>query len=92
MLLWGAANLDEQEFPDAERFDIHRGAPRHLGFGHGIHFCLGAPLARLESRVAFEELLPRLPEYRLADRPQRYLSNWARSWRLLPVEFAPVAE
>jgi cytochrome P450 family 130 len=90
MLLWGAANLDEREFPDAERFDIHRGAPRHLGFGHGVHFCLGAPLARLESRVAFEELLARLPEYRLAARPQRYLSNWARSWRLLPVEFGPV--
>jgi hypothetical protein len=87
MLLWGAANLDEREFPDAERFDIHRAAPRHLGFGHGIHFCLGAPLARLESRVAFEELLARLPEYRLAAAPQRYVSNWARSWRLLPLEY-----
>jgi cytochrome P450 family 130 len=87
MLLWGAANLDEREFPDAERFDIRRGAPRHLGFGHGIHFCLGAPLARLESRVAFEELLSRLPEFRISATPQRYVSNWARSWRLLPLEF-----
>jgi cytochrome P450 family 130 len=91
MLLWGAANLDEREFPDPERFDIHRGAPRHLGFGHGIHFCLGAPLARLESRVAFEQLLARLPDYRLAGRPHRYVSNWARSWRQLPVEFAAAA-
>jgi cytochrome P450 family 130 len=88
MLLWGAANLDDREFPDAERFDIHRAAPRHLGFGHGIHFCLGAPLARLESRIAFEELLARLPEYRLSESPRRYVSNWARSWRVLPLDFA----
>lgn len=85
MLLWGAANLDPREFPDAERFDIHRAAPRHLGFGHGIHFCLGAPLARLESRVAFEELLARIPDYRVTATPERYVSNWARSWRLLPI-------
>jgi cytochrome P450 family 130 len=88
MLLWGAANLDDREFPDAERFDIRRAAPRHLGFGHGIHFCLGAPLARLESRIAFEELLARLPEYGLSETPHRYVSNWARSWRVLPLEFA----
>ena len=88
MLLWGAANLDDREFPDAERFDIRRAAPRHLGFGHGIHFCLGAPLARLESRVAFEELLARLPEYHLSEPPERYVSNWARSWRRLPLEYA----
>jgi cytochrome P450 family 130 len=87
MLLWGAANLDDREFPDPERFDVHRAAPRHLGFGHGIHFCLGAPLARLESRVAFEELLARVPEYQLSEAPQRYVSNWARSWRLLPLEY-----
>lgn len=87
MLLWGAANLDEREFPDAERFDIHRSAPRHLGFGHGVHFCLGAPLARLEARVAFEELLARLPEYQITGTPERYVSNWARSWRLLPLEY-----
>jgi cytochrome P450 family 130 len=90
MLLWGAANLDDGEFPDAGTFDIHRAAPRHLGFGHGIHFCLGAPLARLESRIAFEELLARLPEYRLSGTPQRYVSNWARSWRQLPLEFPAV--
>jgi cytochrome P450 family 130 len=88
MLLWGSANLDEREFPDPDRFDIHRAAPRHLGFGHGIHFCLGAPLARLESRVAFEVLLARLPDYRLAAASQRYVSNWARAWRLLPLEFS----
>ena len=87
MLLFGAANLDEREFPDPERFDIHRAAVRHLGFGHGIHFCLGAMLARLESRVVFEELLARIPDYKLSEQPERITSNWARAWKALPLEF-----
>jgi cytochrome P450 len=90
MLLWGSANLDDREFADPEEFDIHRRAPRHLGFGHGIHVCLGAALARLESRVAFEELLARSPEYELRGEPERYVSNWARAWRLLPLQFESV--
>jgi cytochrome P450 family 130 len=81
MFLWGAANLDEREFPDAERFDVRRNAVRHLGFGHGIHFCLGAPLARLESRIAFEELLRRMPVFEVAEQPERFVSSWARAWR-----------
>ncbi len=87
MLLFGAANLDEREFPDPERFDIHRNAARHLAFGHGIHYCLGAMLARLESRIVFEELLARIPEYRIAGEPARVTSNWARAWSALPIEF-----
>ena len=90
MLLWGSANLDDREFPDPEVFDIHRGAARHLGFGHGIHVCLGAALARLEARVAFEELLARSPQYELDGEPERYVSNWARAWRLLPVHLETV--
>jgi cytochrome P450 len=89
MLLFGAANLDEREFPDAKRFDIHRHAVRHLAFGHGIHFCLGAMLARIESRVAFEELLARIPDYQITGGPDRVTSNWARAWKTLPLEFAP---
>lgn len=85
MLLWGAANLDDREFRDPDRFDIHRGMKRHLGFGHGVHFCIGASLARLEARVAFEELLVRMPRYQLAAEPERFVSNWARAWRALPV-------
>lgn len=88
MLLWGSANHDEREFPDPERFDIHRDAARHLGFGHGAHFCIGAPLARLEARVAFEELLAAMPEYQIVGDPEHYVSNWARAWRVLPVEAA----
>jgi cytochrome P450 len=52
--------------------------------------CLGAALARLEARVAFEELLARSPEYELSGEPQRYVSNWARAWRLLPLQFERV--
>jgi cytochrome P450 len=85
MLLWGAANLDHREFPEPDRFDIHRHIKRHLGFGHGIHFCIGASLARLEARVAFEELVRRMPRYELVNQPERFVSNWARAWRTLPV-------
>jgi cytochrome P450 len=87
-LVWGAANRDEREFEDADRFDITR-APRHLGFGHGTHFCLGARLARLEARVAFEELLARMPDYELTGDPGWLTSIWARSHRSVPVRFAP---
>jgi len=55
-----SANRDEGQFPDAERFDISRSPNRHLAFGYGIHFCLGAPLARLEAKIALEVMLKRL--------------------------------
>ena len=65
MLLLAAANRDPRIFDDADRFDIHRVARKHIAFGSGIHFCMGANLARLEARIAFEELLCRFPEYRV---------------------------
>ena len=89
LLCWAAANLDEREFPDPLRFNIHRGAQRHLALGHGIHFCLGASLARLEARVCLEVLLERWPEYHLAEGRERYVSHWARAWRRLPLDGAP---
>jgi cytochrome P450 len=61
-----AANRDERIFPDADRFDIARKPNPHIAFGLGIHYCLGAPLARLEGRIAFRTLLDRFPQLRLA--------------------------
>ena len=59
MTYFGSANRDTQQFPDASKFDIHRKPQGHLAFGHGIHFCLGASLARLEAQIALEALLSR---------------------------------
>ena len=63
LLLTAAACRDERQFPDADRFDIGRDVPLQVAFGHGAHKCLGAALARLESRIALEELHKRIPEY-----------------------------
>ncbi len=66
----GSANRDPRHFPDADRFDVSRAPNPHLAFGHGIHFCLGAPLARLEARVALADFLGRVKGFALAeDRP-----------------------
>ena len=60
----GSANRDEDQFPNADTFDIRRTPNRHIAFGHGIHFCLGAPLARLEAKIALTLLLERLQDIR----------------------------
>jgi cytochrome P450 len=67
MQVLGAANHDPAQFPNPHRFDITRDPNRHLAFGHGIHFCLGAPLARLEAPIAIGEVLRRMPNLALAD-------------------------
>ncbi|WP_436842815.1 cytochrome P450 [Streptomyces venezuelae] len=65
-----AANRDPARFPDPDTLDLHRGATGHLGFGHGVHQCLGQQLARVEMRVAFPELVNRFPTLRLAAAPE----------------------
>jgi cytochrome P450 len=86
VLLNASANRDEREFPDPDTFDIQRKAQRHLSFGYGLHFCLGAHLARLEARVALEEILLRFPEWEvdMANAVQARTST-VRGWEKLPV-------
>src|SRR5439155_25312498 len=89
MTALAAANRDEARFEDPDVFDIHRpDASAHVTFGAGVHFCLGAPLARLEGRIVLEELFARSPEFRLADTsaPIEFAENAAlRTITSLPV-------
>jgi cytochrome P450 len=86
LFLAGAANRDDRRYPGGERFDIHRDTSQHLTFGRGVHFCLGAALARLEGRVALDEVLERFPEWEV-DRDEARLSptSTVRGWETLPV-------
>jgi cytochrome P450 len=85
LLLNASANRDEHQFPDPDRFDIHRRGS-HLSFGQGLHFCLGSALARLEARVAFEEVLKRWPDWEVdyANAERAHTAS-VRGWARLPV-------
>ena len=65
LLLTGSAGRDERKYPDADRFDIHRTFDNHVSFGYGIHFCIGAALARMEGRIGLEEALARFPNWQV---------------------------
>ena len=86
LLLTAAANRDERRFPDADRFDVHRQIERHVAFGYGVHFCLGASLARLEARVALEEVLKRFTEWQVDwEHAVQAHTSTVRGWERLPV-------
>jgi cytochrome P450 len=86
MPLLGAANHDERFFKNPEVFDITRSPNQHFGFGRGIHYCLGAPLARLETKIALKNLFDRYPNLRLAVKPEelsiQLMPMWHRYERL----------
>ena len=85
MLINGSGNRDDRRYPDPDRFDIHRRAS-HLSFGQGLHFCLGAALARMEARVALEEVLKRWPDWDVDHaNAERAHTTSVRGWAKLPV-------
>ncbi|MEW5810436.1 MAG: cytochrome P450 [Actinomycetota bacterium] len=85
LLLNGSANRDERRYRDADTFDIHRGAT-HLSFGHGLHFCLGSALARMQARVVMEEVLKRWPDWDIDyDAAVRAHTSSVRGWSKMPV-------
>jgi cytochrome P450 len=86
MLLHGSANRDDRRYPDGDSFDIHRKMGQPLTFGFGIHFCLGAALARLEGRLALDEVLTRFPTWEVDwDRAKIAPTSTVRGWETLPV-------
>ena len=86
LFLIGAANRDAAKFDDPDRFDITRSISSHLTFGYGPHFCLGAALARLEGRVALDEMLTRFPEWDVdLDDAKLAPTSTVRGWERLPV-------
>jgi len=85
VLLYGSANRDERRFNEPDRLDVSRQPERHLSFGNGIHFCLGASIARLESKLALEAVLAKMPSYEIAGEVQRLYLPADRGLASLPV-------
>jgi cytochrome P450 len=86
-LFYGSANRDEEVFDDPFTFRIDRRPNRHLGFGVGEHFCLGSHLARLEMKVAYKHLLPRIEEVELAGPVDRLSSSLIGGVKHLPIRY-----
>ncbi|MDP9236932.1 MAG: cytochrome P450 [Chloroflexota bacterium] len=90
MLLLGAANRDPAQFPEPETLNIARAENRHIAFGMGIHFCVGAPLARVEGQIALSAIFTRLPDLQLSSEEPEYKQNLTlRGLQSLPLTFTP---
>ena len=89
MLIWGAANHDDREFAEPGRFDITRTVTKHLAFGHGPHYCLGANLARLQVHTVLRELFTRLPDIEVSGEARHMQSSFMNGIKHLPVRFTP---
>jgi cytochrome P450 len=88
MVVMAAGNRDPERFPDPDRLDLERQDNRHLAFGWAAHFCFGAPLARMEGRIAFKALLGRLPGLALGEGALEWRENLGlRGLKALPVTF-----
>ncbi len=88
VLLYTAANRDDREFPDPDRYDMHRNPPRSLGFSHGHHACIGLHVARKEGEVAINELLARFPEYEVDEsKLETYATEFVKGYSAMPVRF-----
>jgi cytochrome P450 len=86
LLLMGSANRDERKFENPDQFDVNRKVRGHIAFGFGLHYCLGAALARLEGRIALEEVLKRFPEWTVdMSRAELSPTSTVRGWETLPV-------
>jgi cytochrome P450 len=89
-LLFTSANRDERHYQNAESFDIHRNPRDHLGFGGGLHACIGAALARLEARVAMEEIIAALGHFEVDEtKLERMHSPNVRGYTRVPLHFSP---
>jgi cytochrome P450 len=86
LLLTGSAGRDERAFPDPDRLDVRRTMQHHVSFGYGIHFCVGAALARMEGRIALEETLKRFPTWDVDhERARRLHTSTVRGWAEVPI-------
>jgi cytochrome P450 len=86
--LYPSANRDRREFPDPDRFDIKRNAPRILSFGHGIHLCIGQHFAKTEAKHCLQTLLRWAPDYEVkANELVRLKTEFVQGWESMPVVF-----
>jgi cytochrome P450 len=89
MFLWASGNRDENEFENADVFDIHRRPKRTLSFGHGAHKCIGEHLGNLEGRILLEEILAAVPDYEVdAAGARRAYSEFLHGHHRMPIEFS----